>query len=53
MAKDVFYDFKKQETKTNGNYYFRKGFGKNEKPSYITPYQYGTLLEKKKKGKKK
>lgn len=47
---DLSYDFKKQETK-NGDYYYKKGMGKREIPS-MPPYEYGSLLSRKKRYKK-
>lgn len=47
--RDLSHDFKKQESKQNGSSYYKKGLGKKEKPQ-MTPYEFGTLLSKKKKG---
>ena len=48
---DLSYDFKKQETKENGSYYYKKGMGKREIPS-MSPYEYGSLLSRKKRYKR-
>lgn len=45
MGKDISYLYRKEEVKKNGSYYLKKN---NEKPQ-ITPYEYGAILEKKKK----
>lgn len=42
MSNDLSYKYKKEEANKNGSYYFKHGFGKNEKP-FITPYEYGCL----------
>ena len=48
---DLSYEFKKQETKKNGSFYYKKGMGKRE-ISDMSPYQYGSLLSRKKRGRR-
>ena len=49
MSNDISYKFKKEEVKKNGSYYLKKGFGKGREP-FITPYEYGSIKNRNKKG---
>ena len=49
MSNDISYKFKKEEVKKNGSYYLKKGFGKGREP-FITPYEYGSIKNRDKKG---
>lgn len=49
MSNDMSYHYRKEESKKNGSYYMKHG-GKREKPQ-ISPYEYGAILEKKRRRK--
>ena len=49
MSNDMSYKFKKEEVKKDGSYYLKKGLGKREKP-FITPYEYGSIKNRNKRG---
>ena len=42
MSNDLTYKYRKDETTKYGSYYFKKGFGRYEKP-ILTPYEYGSI----------
>ena len=42
MSNDLTYKYKKYEINKYGSYYFKKGFGRYEKP-ILTPYEYGSI----------
>lgn len=42
MSNDLTYKYRKDEINKYGSYYFKKGFGRYEKP-ILTPYEYGSI----------
>ena len=49
MSNDISYKFKKEEVKKNGSHCLKRGPGKREKP-FITPYEYGSIKNRNKRG---
>lgn len=42
MSNDLTYKYRKDEITKYGSFYFKKGFGRYERP-ILTPYEYGSI----------
>lgn len=49
MSNDLTYKYRKEESNKNGSIYFKSGNGKRQKP-FMSPYEYGCIKSKRKRG---